>query len=117
VATREAARQLGVDENATVEAAANQSLKAVNNAAFVYAGLYLLDYKDRPDDFRKALQSALTNSQGVMLFDLTYLEQFDWWSILEETFTQPLRAPHDIPDLLPALRRAQRALSGAASTR
>jgi uncharacterized lipoprotein YddW (UPF0748 family) len=116
VATREAARQLGVDENATVEAAANQSLKAVNNAAFVYAGLYLLDYRDRPDDFRKALQSALTNSQGVMLFDLTYLEQYDWWSILEETFTQPLKAPHDIPDLLPALRRAQRALSGAAAT-
>jgi uncharacterized lipoprotein YddW (UPF0748 family) len=115
VATREEARQKGLDEEATVEAAAGQSLRAVNNAAYVYAGLYLLDYRDRPEDFRKALQAAVANSQGVMLFDLTYLEQYNWWSILEETFTQHLRAPHDVPDLLPALRKAQRALSGAAA--
>src|SRR5262249_40220274 len=114
VATRDEARAQGLDENATVQAAAEQSVEAVNNSAFVYAGVYALDYKDRPDDFRKAVRAAQERSQGVMLFDLTYLEQFDWWGILNELFPEARRAPHDIADLLPALRQAHRALASAA---
>jgi uncharacterized lipoprotein YddW (UPF0748 family) len=116
VATRDEARAQGVDENATVQAAAEQSVQAVNNSAFVYAGVYALDYKDHPDDFRKAVRAAQERSQGVMLFDLTYLEQFDWWGILNELFPEPRRAPHDVTDLLPALRQAHRALASAAAS-
>lgn len=114
LATREEARVQGVLEDATVQAAAEMSSRAVADASFVYAGLYLLDYKDRPDQFRKALRTALDNSQGVMLFDLSYLEDYNWWSILAETFPDARRAPHDVPDLLPAVRRARQALALAA---
>ena len=89
-------------------------LKALSAGMFVYAGLFLLDYKDKPEAFRKAMRTALDNSQGVMLFDLSYLEDFNWWSILSETFTEARRAPHDVPDLLPAIRRARLALTLAA---
>jgi uncharacterized lipoprotein YddW (UPF0748 family) len=114
VATREEARVQGAAEDTTVQAAAEMSCRAVADASFVYAGLYLLDYKDRPDEFRKALRTALDNSQGVMLFDLSYLEDFNWWNVLSETFTEARRAPHDVPDLLPAIRRARQALALAA---
>lgn len=110
VATRDDARQLGVAVEDTVEEAAQRSVRAVNDASFVYAGLQVLDYKDKPEDFRKALQTALQNSQGVMLFDLVYVEEYNWWNILSEVFTAPRRAPHDVPGLLSALQQAKKAL-------
>jgi uncharacterized lipoprotein YddW (UPF0748 family) len=112
-ATRDEARSQGADQDATVQAAAEMSCRAVADASFVYAGLFLLDYKGKPDAFKKALQAALDNSQGVMLFDLSYLEEFNWWNVLSETFAEARRAPHDVPDLLPAIRRARQALSMA----
>jgi hypothetical protein len=113
VPTREDARSVGTDENGTVQAGAEQSVTATNNSAFVYAGIYLLDYRDRPEEFRKAIRAAQASSQGVMLFDLYYLEQYGWWDILYEQFSEPRRAPHEVSDLLPALRQTHRALSTA----
>lgn len=110
VASRDDARQLGTREDETVEAAAQGSVRAVNDAAFVYAGLYLLDYSGRPDDFRKAVQAAAQNSQGVMLFDLVYIEEYNWWNILSELFSVPRRAPHDVPGLQGAIRQTREAL-------
>lgn len=115
VPTREDARARLLEEGATVEAAAERCVEVVNNSAFVYPGLYLIDYRDRPDDFRKAVRAAREKSQGVMLFDLVYLEQYDWWKHLEELFAEPRQAPHDVADLLPAVRQAHRALVGGAS--
>jgi len=113
IATREDARAQAIDEGATVQAAAEQCVEVVNNSAFVYAGIYALDYRDRPDEFRKALRAARESSQGVMLFDLVYLEQYDWWNHLYELFAEPRQAPHDVPDLLSAIRQAHRALAGS----
>jgi uncharacterized lipoprotein YddW (UPF0748 family) len=113
VARREDARQLGVPEDRTVEAAAETSVRAVNDAAFVYAGLYVLDYKDRPEEFRKAIQTAVANSQGVMLFDFVYIEEYNWWNILTEAFSTPRRAPHDVPGLQAAVLQTKRALEAA----
>jgi uncharacterized lipoprotein YddW (UPF0748 family) len=110
VATREDARQLSLPEDRTVQAGAETSVAAVNDATFVYAGLQLLDYKGKPEDFRKAVQTALQFSQGVMLFDLVYLEEYDWWNILSEAFSQPRRAPHDVPGLQAAVQQAKKVL-------
>jgi uncharacterized lipoprotein YddW (UPF0748 family) len=115
VPTREDARAAGLDEKGTVQAGAEQSVTATNNSAFVYAGIYLLDYRDRPEEFRKAIRAAQAWSQGVMLFDLHYLEQYGWWDILYEQFSEPRRAPHEVADLLPALRQTHRALAAAAA--
>ncbi len=96
-----------------MEASAQLAVRAVNDQAFVYAGLYLLDYKDRPELFRKALDTAVRNSQGVMLFDLVYLEEYNWWNILSEVFSTPRRAPHDVPGLQAAIRQTRRVLDSA----
>jgi len=114
VASRADARQLGLPEEDTVQAAAETSVRAVSDAAFVYAGLQVLDYRGAPDDFRKALRVAAEHSQGVMLFDLVYIEEYDWWNILSEVFSAPKRAPHDVPGLQTAIQQTRRALRGPA---
>lgn len=96
IATREEARALGRPEGATVEAACEQSRRAIMDAAPVYGSLYLRDYNGNPEGFERAIRSALDNSDGVMLFDLVYLEDYEWWPLLESIFTEDAVAPHDI---------------------
>jgi hypothetical protein len=95
VATREEARTLGKPEGATVEAACDQSRSAIMDAAPFYASLYLKDYEGNPEAFEMAVRACLENSDGVMLFDLVYLEDYDWWHIIEGVFAQDVIAPHD----------------------
>jgi Domain of unknown function len=116
LATRDEARAQGTDQDATVQAAADLSCRAVADDAFVYAGLFLAEYQDRPDEFLKALRAALDHSEGVMLFDLSYLEKYNWWNLLAQSFPTARRAPHDVPDLLPAIRQARQALTLAAKS-
>jgi uncharacterized lipoprotein YddW (UPF0748 family) len=113
IATREQAREAGLDESFTVQAAAERSTRAVGDLAFVYAGLYVLDYKGSPAAFREAVQAARRYSQGVMLFDLSHIEEYGWWGVLEEEFREPCTAPHDVPALLTAVRSVRRALNTA----
>jgi len=113
VATREQAKNAGLDDSYTVQAAAELSTRAVADVAFVYAGLYVLDYKNSPEAFREAVQAARDYSHGVMLFDLTHIEEYGWWSMLEGMFREPRAAPHDVPELLPAVRSLRKAVAGA----
>lgn len=110
VARKSDARQLGLPEDTTVEAAAEGSVRAVNDASFVYASLNIQDYQGKPDEFRRALQTAVQSSQGVMLFDLVYIETYNWWNILAEAFSTPKRAPHDVPGLQESLQQTKKAL-------
>jgi uncharacterized lipoprotein YddW (UPF0748 family) len=113
MATRRQARTAGLDESFTVQAAAELSTKAVGDVAWVYAGIYFLDYKGSPEAFRDALRAARAGSHGVMLFDLSQLDEYNWWYVLEEEFRQPRTAPHDVPGLLTSVRDLRKALSGA----
>ena len=84
IATRAEARDAGRPEGATVEAACELSRQAVCGAAPVYGSLYLRDYKGNPDGFRKAIEVVMANTDGVMLFDLVYLEDYGWWPLMAE---------------------------------
>jgi uncharacterized lipoprotein YddW (UPF0748 family) len=113
LAPRRQARTAGLDESFTVQSAAELSTKAVGDVAWVYAGIYFLDYKGSPEAFRDALRAARAGSHGVMLFDLSQLEEYNWWYVLEEEFRQPRTAPHDVPGLLESVRDLRKALSAA----
>ncbi len=105
-ATREEARRLGQSERNTVEYTADMSNQAVASSAFVYAGLFVPDYADRPEMFLKALETASRQSQGFMIFDLTYIEQYGWWNLLAKAYPKPATPPHSYRELLPAFRSA-----------
>ncbi len=96
--TREEAVAKGVSPAATVQAAAEGSAHVIGNASFFYAGLYLLDYRNDPAQFARAVEMCRQASQGVMLFDLVYIEQYGWWDLLKELFSQPVPPlPHRLP--------------------
>jgi len=44
--------------------------------------LLLSMYEGAPEEFRIALERTLRLTRGAMLFDLVYLDRYDWWSLL-----------------------------------
>ncbi|TDD53803.1 hypothetical protein E1286_06620 [Nonomuraea terrae] len=82
----------------SVEGSAELATEAIDEATFTYASLYLLQYEGDPDKFRRALRMALDKTHGIMLFDLVYLEQYDWWDVVADEFGHgPHRPPHENP--------------------
>ncbi len=100
------ARAAGKPAGASVEAAAQLSVRAARSSCWVYAGIYLLDYRNDPARCRQALRMAMRNSQGVMVFDNWYLDEYNWWDLIREEFARPAQPPHGRPDLLEEARRA-----------
>lgn len=97
--TRAEAKSHGEEEWKSVEAAAEESVKHVGDATYVYGSLYLFQYNGRPDKFRRAVEECLDKTQGCMIFDLVYVRQYDWWGILKDVFATPRNAPHEVGGL------------------
>ncbi|MFC4025089.1 alpha amylase family protein [Oceanobacillus longus] len=68
----------------SVEGAIDKSLEVINGSIPVVGSLFLKDYTNNPDQFRKAIKMCKEKSAGVMLFDTVYLEDYNWWDILAE---------------------------------
>ncbi|WP_106766198.1 alpha amylase family protein [Paenibacillus faecalis] len=67
----------------SVEGAIDMSLQAVNGQIPVVASLFLKDYDGNPEQFKKAVRMCKQKSHGVMLFDVVYLENYNWWEALD----------------------------------
>lgn len=98
------AQRYARSEGATVEAAAQLSLRAVRDSTWIYAGLYLLEYHRDEGRFRKAIRAALAHSQGLMIFDTVYLDDYGWWGVLAEELSPGFAPPHRYPRLLQTIR-------------
>jgi hypothetical protein len=48
----------------------------------VVSSLLLTLYQGNPDLFRRALAAAMRHANGVMLFDLVYLDRYGWWDLV-----------------------------------
>jgi uncharacterized lipoprotein YddW (UPF0748 family) len=92
--TIEEALAAGNPEWMSVEGAGNLSTEVVNQDTFVYGSLYLLQYQDQPERFKQAIKKTLETTNGIMIFDLVYLEMYDWWYILEDVL-KPSNPPHE----------------------
>lgn len=69
----------------SVEGAIEMSKEAINGQIPVIASLYLKDYTNNLDQFKKAVQLCKERTNGVMLFDTVYLEEYQWWNELEKS--------------------------------
>lgn len=95
---------------ASVEGGGQLSNRVVNDQTWVYAGLMLMDYFGRTEEFKTALQAAAATTQGIMIFDLSHnIEQF--WPIFDEAFKKPARAPHTVPGLIDRVRERRREMN------
>lgn len=91
----------------SVEGSAQLAMDVVNYATPLYGSLYLYQYEGDPEQFRKAIRAVEDNTHGIMLFDLVYLEQYNWWGIIEEEFSKDTKAPHQNPGILKMVREDQ----------
>ncbi|MHB1000199.1 MAG: alpha amylase family protein [Armatimonadota bacterium] len=94
IPTREEARLKNLPEGATVQAGCELSKKAINDASCVYGSLYLRDYKTKPDDFNRAIDTVLNCSDGIMLFDLVYLYDYNWWPLINSILSKDPGTAH-----------------------
>lgn len=103
----------GTDIGETVEAAGQFSNRAVNSAAWVYAGIALSDFALKtPDDLKRALQAAAATTQGVMVFDFSH-DWDKWRPVFVQAFAKPATPPHLAPLSLADVRAAQAAKKAA----
>ena len=104
----------GTSPGATVEGAGVLSNRAVNDAAWTYAGIYALSYQGDPARFERAIKAAAGSSQGVMIFDMSQIIEYNWWDTMADAFGHTSAiAPHTVDGLL-AQVRAQHAADKAA---
>jgi uncharacterized lipoprotein YddW (UPF0748 family) len=67
----------------SVEGGIEVSLKALNGKTPVVASLYLKDYENNPEQFLKAIEMCKERSSGVMLFDTSHFNSFQWWNLVK----------------------------------
>lgn len=67
----------------SVEGAIQMSLEAINGQIPVIASLYLKDYEGNEDQFEKAVRLCRERTHGVMLFDVSHLNNYSWWEQLD----------------------------------
>jgi hypothetical protein len=89
-----------------VEGAGQLSNRVIYDSAWVYAGIYALSYQGHVDTFKKAIKAAAGSSQGVMVFDMSQIVQYNWWDAIAAAFgSDPVpTAPNAVPGLLETVR-------------
>lgn len=68
----------------SVEGSAELSKKVVMDAVPVIGGLYVEQYADNPKQFIEAMNMCLSKTDGLMIFDIVHIINFDWWDKFSE---------------------------------
>jgi hypothetical protein len=80
----ETSQQKGKEYWYSVEGSAEFAMKLTNGVVPVFGGLYVEQYKDHPEQFKKAVQMCLQKTNGLMIFDIVHIINYNWWNVLKE---------------------------------
>ncbi len=69
----------------SVEGSADIAYEVTKRETPILGSLYLFQYTANPADITRAVDMCFKVSDGCMLFDLVYLEDNDWWSLVDRT--------------------------------
>lgn len=64
----------------SVEGSAKMADKVTMGAVPIIGSLFLQQYEGNPEQFQKAVKMCFNKSAGCMLFDLSYVDGYDWWN-------------------------------------
>ena len=53
--------------------------KVVGSATNVAGSLYVKQYENNPEKFKEAVEMCFKKSKGCMIFDLCYIDDYNWW--------------------------------------
>lgn len=70
--------KVSTGEHLCVEGACKYSHNILKDNAFI-GGLYVEDYGDATEQFKKAVRMNLRESDGLMIFDIVHIIKRDWW--------------------------------------
>ena len=73
----------------SVEGGALMAVELTGGATVPVPSLLLSLYESQPDKFRAAVETSLQMLGSVMLFDLSHLERFEWWALLQGAVASP----------------------------
>jgi uncharacterized lipoprotein YddW (UPF0748 family) len=68
----------------SVEGGIEVSLRALNNQTPVIASLYLKNYENNPEQFFRAMKMCKEKSNGLMLFDTSHFNSYQWWDLVKK---------------------------------
>ncbi len=80
--------RVGKEEWYTVEGSAELVNEITKGKVPVYAGLYVEQYLDHPEQFVKALKMCREKSNGSMVFDIVHIINYGWWNELKRGLTE-----------------------------
>ncbi|AST56513.1 S-layer protein [Thermoanaerobacterium thermosaccharolyticum] len=66
----------------SVEGSGIMASKVTMNVVPIIGSLFVKQYEGNPENFKKAIDMCFKKSQGCMLFDLSYIEDYNWWRLL-----------------------------------
>lgn len=66
----------------SVRGAARMALDATRHVRPLLGGLYLMQYRENPAQCIRAIRACLADTDGVMVFDVSHIEDFDWWPVI-----------------------------------
>lgn len=71
----------------SVEGACKLSRKLLKGLPFA-GGMYVEDYKNDVNQFKKAVKMNLTESDGLMIFDIVHIINRNWWTPLKDAINE-----------------------------
>ena len=86
--TEEDALAKGDPAWASMEGTAKLFERIIGDDTSTHASLFLQQYEGDPENFQRCARAAYDLSDGLMLFDLIYLEEYGWWDEVKEVFPE-----------------------------
>ncbi len=75
----------------TVEGAIDMAYWVTQKKTPLIGGLYMLMYKNRPERLKQAIKLIRSKGQGVMLFDLYWIERYNYWDAIRDAWTDKVK--------------------------
>jgi len=72
----------------SVEGSCEIAAEVTRKVVPVYGGLYVEQYAGHPEQFARAVKMCLKKSDGLMIFDLVHVVNYNWWSVLTEAIRE-----------------------------
>lgn len=108
MATVHTALANNVSPGYSVEAAGALTNRAVRDQCWSVAGISVANMQSNPEGIKSLMSAACATTQGVMVFDLSYLDD-DMWAAIKQAFLIPKKSFADDPSALTLVRQQKMA--------
>ena len=74
----------------SVEGSYEIAAKATNHKAGLVGSLFIEQYREHPERLQEAMSVCFAKTGGCMIFDLSYIINYNWWDYMKRVSLKPL---------------------------